>query len=106
MGRRKKEEIINENPMPMAEDAMNPPIETEKSVEKSSEKTTVAPKASTFKRVDSSSARVNCRKEPNGDIMFAIDRNKIVKVVDEIEVDGKLWSRIEGYMMSEFLKDI
>ena len=100
MGRRKKEENIIENPVPMAEDAMNPPVEEEKPEEKTAD----SPKASTFMRVNSPTAKINCRAEADGEILFTIDNRSKVSILGEVELDGVRWTEIHGYVMSDLLK--
>lgn len=100
MGRRKKEENIIENPVPMAEDAMNPPIDEEKPEEKTAD----SPKASTFMRVNSPTAKINCRAEANGEILFTIDNRSKVLILGEVELDGIRWTEIRGFVMSDLLK--
>lgn len=100
MGRRKKEENIIENPVPMAEDAMNPPVEEEKPEEKTAD----SPKASTFMRINSPTAKVNCRAEADGEILFTIDNRSKVSVLGEVELNGIKWTEIHGFVMSDLLK--
>ena len=100
MGRRKKEENIIENPVPMAEDAMNPPIDEEKPEEKTAD----SPKASTFMRVNSPTAKINCRAEANGEILFTIDNRSKVSILGEVELDGIRGTEIRGFVMSDLLK--
>ena len=89
MPRKKKEEVV-ETPVEMKEDAMNPSEEAEP----------------IFKRVNSPTARVNCRATANGEILFTIDKNCKVSVLGEVELDGVRWTEIRGYIMSELLADI
>ena len=100
MGRRKKEEII-ENPAEMKEDALNLPISDEISPELSVEK--VPDKISpVIKKVSCSASAVNVRDAENGNVMFTIKNNS--KVIVEKEENG--WCKISGYVMSELVKEL
>jgi len=100
MGRRKKEENIIENPVPMEDGAMNPPVEEEKIEEKTAD----SPKASTFMRVNSPTAKINCRAEADGEILFTIDNRSKVSILGEVELNGVKWTEIHGFVMSDLLK--
>ena len=100
MGRRKKEEII-ENPKEMKEDAMNPPISSEISPEVISENVDKK-NLLVFKRVNCPTAFANVRDGENGEVMFTVKTNS--KVIVENEANG--WSKISGYIMTELLQEL
>ena len=100
MGRRKKEEII-ENPVEMKEDAMNPPIQAELVGEKN-EEPVVEKNSPVFKKVSCNANYVNVRDGENGQVMFTIKNNS--KIIVESEANG--WCKISGYVMSELVKEL
>lgn len=95
MGRRKKVEEAIENPVPMAEDAMNSPIEDTQE--------TTAPEPFGFpcrKKIVSPTSKVNVRDGIGGNVLFTLDKG--TEVIVEEEKEG--WCKITGYVMSDLVK--
>ena len=118
MARKKKTENVVENPTPMEEDAMNLPevdnVESENveqevvepSVEElptviEDEKDANAIQAPIFKVISSKTSLVNLRVEPEGEVIRTVRTGSKVLVVEE--KDG--WSKVQGYIKSELLKN-
>lgn len=130
MGRKRKEETVIENPTPMAEDAMNLPVEEKVEVEnevneelvenpvenveeavveeeraeeealKEPEKNAEQIIAPIFKTVRSNTSLVNVRLEPEGEVLYTIRNGSRVACLEE--KDG--WTKVVGYIKSELLK--
>ena len=109
MGRRKKIDVVAENPTPMENDALNLPVEekTEEAVEESKQEV-IEPvkedeiKSPVAKRVNSPSSLVNVRESPNGEILFRLNNGQ--KIMVEDEKDG--WSKITAYIMTELVGEL
>ena len=111
MARKKKTvDDVNEVIEPMKDDAMNPPVEEDRTEEVgvvddaiNENEEVVDPRNDPIKissepkkmRIKSTSSLVNVRENPDGEILFRIQNGTPIIVTEEVEG----WCKIEGWVM-------